>query len=219
MKGDNDIYFTIGPDDGSATLDLGPFFISSIMKIKAKPTKYNGILYRSRLEATWAAFFDLCGWSHHYEPFDLKGWVPDFEITTNKDWRRLLVEVKPYNFENVDFGEIKASEYDKAISHKEDFDILLLGLGPFLAHNTWHPHLSQIGYFYTKYGRDNTECVGDNAVFKNHYGFSHEYLGWDSPFSDYCRKDFDLSGLAMNLWKEAVSKTRTNYINRDSWYK
>ena len=32
------------------------------------PTLYNGIQFRSRLEAKWAAFFDLLGWEYEYEP-------------------------------------------------------------------------------------------------------------------------------------------------------
>ena len=30
--------------------------------IDSIPTVYKGRNYRSRLEAKWAAFFDLCGW-------------------------------------------------------------------------------------------------------------------------------------------------------------
>ena len=70
--------------------------------VKAHPTKYNGVQYRSRLEARWAAFFDLIEWKHEYEPIDLPGWVPDFRV----EWacrhsecdgsHSLLVEVKPY---------------------------------------------------------------------------------------------------------------------------
>jgi hypothetical protein len=46
--------------------------------IKAIETKYAGTIFRSRLEARWAAFFDVFGWSWVYEPFDLEGWLPDF---------------------------------------------------------------------------------------------------------------------------------------------
>lgn len=56
------------------------------------PTKYRSRRYRSRLEARWAAFFDLLGWRYEYEPFDLNGWIPDFVLIGEKD---LLVEVKP----------------------------------------------------------------------------------------------------------------------------
>lgn len=62
--------------------------------ISAKETEYQGRLFRSRLEARWAAFFDLCGWNWEYEPFDLEGWSPDFIIYGLKD---ILVEVKPIN--------------------------------------------------------------------------------------------------------------------------
>lgn len=70
--------------------------------IKAHPTKYNGVRFRSRLEARWAAFFDLIGWKWEYEPIDINGWTPDFRVT----WpcshsecsgsHSILVEVKPY---------------------------------------------------------------------------------------------------------------------------
>lgn len=56
------------------------------------PTTYAGTNFRSRLEARWAAFFDLVGWSWVYEPFDADGWIPDFLIEGN---RPFLVEVGP----------------------------------------------------------------------------------------------------------------------------
>jgi hypothetical protein len=67
------------------------------MKIKAIPTKYNGIQMRSRLEATWAAFFDLLEWRWEYEPCDFDGWIPDFVIYGRT--QKTYVEVKPvYTF-------------------------------------------------------------------------------------------------------------------------
>ena len=38
---------------------------------KVRPVMYQGLRMRSRLEATWAAFFDACGWRWEYEPL---GW-------------------------------------------------------------------------------------------------------------------------------------------------
>jgi hypothetical protein len=70
--------------------------------IKAHPTKYNGVQYRSRLEARWAAFFDMIGWNHEYEPIDLLGWSPDFRVvfpcghSECNGSHSLLVEIKPY---------------------------------------------------------------------------------------------------------------------------
>lgn len=70
--------------------------------IKAHPTKYSGVEFRSRLEARWAAFFDLAEWKWEYEPFDFQGWTPDFFVSwpcKHSDCNgshSLLVEVKPY---------------------------------------------------------------------------------------------------------------------------
>lgn len=55
-------------------------------------TAYRAFLFRSRLEAKWAAFFDQCGWAWSYEPKDYGGWIPDFAIGE----RPVLVEVKPF---------------------------------------------------------------------------------------------------------------------------
>ncbi len=53
-------------------------------------TTYAGTRFRSRLEARWAAFFDLVGWGWTYEPFDVEGWIPDFLIHGDKP---VLVEI------------------------------------------------------------------------------------------------------------------------------
>jgi len=59
--------------------------------IAAIPTEYQGRMYRSRLEARWAAFFDRLSWNAEYEPFDLGAWSPDFLLRD----LNVLVEVKP----------------------------------------------------------------------------------------------------------------------------
>lgn len=61
--------------------------------IAAKPTMYRGIMFRSKLEATWARYFDVMQWQWEYEPFYVNGWFPDFVLKGVKD---LLVEVKPF---------------------------------------------------------------------------------------------------------------------------
>jgi hypothetical protein len=52
--------------------------------IKALPSTYGGITYRSRAEARWARFFDLAGIEFMYEPegYDIRGewYVPDFYL-------------------------------------------------------------------------------------------------------------------------------------------
>lgn len=63
------------------------------MTIKAIPTKYEGLQFRSRLEATWAAFFDLMKWDWEYEPCDFPGWIPDFIVGRDP---YEYIEVKPW---------------------------------------------------------------------------------------------------------------------------
>lgn len=63
---------------------------------RSVPTVYRCVQFRSRLEARWAAMFDLLGWEWAYEPFDLEGWIPDFALTTFAPTpATILVEVKP----------------------------------------------------------------------------------------------------------------------------
>lgn len=61
--------------------------------MNAIPTHYNGINFRSRLEAKWARFFDLVGWRYEYEPVDLNGYIPDFVLKFGK--MPVYVEIKP----------------------------------------------------------------------------------------------------------------------------
>jgi len=73
-----------------------------VEKPKAIPTTYKGIHFRSRLEATWAAFFDLIRWRWVYEPLDFDGWIPDFYVHFSCEHsecppdHHLYVEVKPF---------------------------------------------------------------------------------------------------------------------------
>jgi hypothetical protein len=51
------------------------------MGVTGIPTMYAGVRFRSRAEATWAAYFDRLGWTWDYEPVDCRGYIPDFLIT------------------------------------------------------------------------------------------------------------------------------------------
>jgi hypothetical protein len=56
-------------------------------------TSYAGITFRSRHEAAWARLFDKLGHRWAYEPTDLDGYIPDFDLLFGK--RPLLIEIKP----------------------------------------------------------------------------------------------------------------------------
>ncbi len=99
-----------------------------IYNIPAIETKYRGMIFRSRLEARWAAFFDRAGWHWEYEPFDLHGWVPDFAIRAPSGLGRkpVLVEVKPI----LEMHGPTIKRIERAISASGlDYEALLLGSG------------------------------------------------------------------------------------------
>jgi hypothetical protein len=67
---------------------------------KGIPTKYEGVQFRSRIEARWAAMFDALTWAWDYEPIDLNGYIPDFILKLKTP---VLVEIKS----STTFEELK----------------------------------------------------------------------------------------------------------------
>lgn len=74
--------------------------------IKSIPTEYDGIMYKSKLEAKWALFFDLINIQHWYEGVQWLGddgatYTPDFMILngiSRGDTNHLkypFIEIKP----------------------------------------------------------------------------------------------------------------------------
>lgn len=70
--------------------------------IKAIETKFRSFMFRSRLEAKWAAMFELLEWEWDYEPVDFNGWIPDFVVYGDQP---VYVEVKPVLELPVDVAE------------------------------------------------------------------------------------------------------------------
>lgn len=97
------------------------------MEVKAIPTTYAGINFRSRLEAKWAVMFDALGWQWEYEPFDLPGWIPDF-VLRGKDGP-VLVEVKPV----LERPNTTLDKISRAAQDTDYLDLLILGAAPFVS--------------------------------------------------------------------------------------
>lgn len=99
--------------------------------IKAKPTLYKGIEFRSRLEARWAAFFDLLEWKWEYEPCDFNGWYPDFVIFGKVDYgksgRNIYVEVKPI----IEFSREVGNRMANSLPDSFNGEAILVGQRPF----------------------------------------------------------------------------------------
>lgn len=96
-------------------------------RIKNIITKYGGFTFRSRLEARWAAFFDIVGWKWDYEPTDLEGWSPDFVLFGLDRYQKpknIWVEVKPFD----DMPEDLIQKIDVAMKDRNsNEDVLFLG--------------------------------------------------------------------------------------------
>ena len=114
--------------------------------MKAINTLYEGRLYRSRLEARWAAFFNMCGWKFEYEPIDLDGWFPDFAVYGN-DGKPTYIEVKPV----MAFPEETAKRISKA-AVGVDGELMIVGQRPFSYPRYqdcfvigWHSEENEIG--------------------------------------------------------------------------
>ena len=108
-------------------------------------TTYDGIEYRSRLEARWAAFMKNIGWDIVYEPFDGDGYIPDVLVQGPSP---MLVEVKP---------AVTLAEYEAAVPKAErglaahwSHDILIVGASPVLSGrfgNSWGSTAGWLGEF------------------------------------------------------------------------
>jgi hypothetical protein len=116
--------------------------------IKSHPTRYKNVLFRSRLEARWAAFFDLLspgGWRWEYEPIDLKGWTPDFYVEipcghSECDKKHsVYAEVKPYRtikeFEGHpcygwEWGEKRSGDAEGEVESLGVDAAMMLGINP-----------------------------------------------------------------------------------------
>ena len=91
---------------------------------KGIPTTFAYSNFRSRLEARWAAFFDLIGWRWTYEPLDVSGYIPDFLIHGK---RPFFVEVGPCVTETDYMAKsVKADRVAGELGR----DVLIVGVSP-----------------------------------------------------------------------------------------
>jgi len=186
--------------------------------ITPKETIYNGIEFRSMLEAKWACFFDITGWQWQYEPMQINNRVPDFIIYTKTDYYRtdkIIVEVKPSTMIDDKFKTDLLNSYAEKKCH-----LLILDENPFYFDN----NLLKLGlmsqYNGHEYGFHDSiypaymKCVND---------FSTEYMAYDGLIygeierkqfiydSEYYKKEY--RDIILN-WREAQ-----NYIKFKSYSK
>lgn len=103
--------------------------------VRGIPTEYAGILFRSRLEARYAAMLDILKADWEYEPDDLGGYIPDFKLYARD--RFTYLEIKPaHTLEDLEpamHKAIQAGLYGHCWKEPEALGtIAILGERPFL---------------------------------------------------------------------------------------
>jgi len=172
--------------------------------IKAKPTYYNNRLYRSRLEARWAAYFDLAGWDYEYEPMEINGRNPDFIISCKSksyDTSSIIVEVKPREYLTKEYMEKAYNDYSKYPAHG-----LFLTESPF-NFNDRNIVIGQGWQYINQEGFPNTEIIDLEMKCVNDFG--SEYMSFDGMvFGITERKIFTDESQV-----DDILKIRDNWIN------
>jgi hypothetical protein len=135
---------------------------------------YRGRLYRSRLEARWAAFFDLLEWQHEYEPFDLAGWIPDFLLrgigirANGMEYpSHVLVEVKPTTEFHLSTAEkMERGRWSGNDACDDVHELLLVGVAPSLCRHQTLPGV-QIGWIVGEGEQEGViQSVDNHAIMK-----------------------------------------------------
>jgi hypothetical protein len=141
--------------------------------IKAIPTTYNGIKYRSRTEARWALFFDFAGIKFEYEQEKLftgySTYIPDFTLN---------LEITPYGgkclFE-VKGKEATMAEKSKVFNAAGQDGVALIASGPLDKYKLERLFDCEGQAFFCQTGRFN-QCLYCGAV-----GFQGSDVGFQEP--------------------------------------
>ncbi len=178
--------------------------------IAAIQTRHNGLLFRSRLEARWAVFFDTCGINYCYEAegFSLPSgnYLPDFYIPNQPAFR---------HNKNGLFVEVKGVATDKSHSVLEELamhtgiDCVMLGDLPYgdyevqegLPESSYLPALEMEWGIVTRSKRHSDDCKywEDEATCDCPFvaGGDHPYVWCQCPF---CKKfGFEFDGRSARI--------------------
>lgn len=165
-------------------------------------TAYRDYLFRSRLEAKWAVFFDLCGWAWSYEPKDFRGWIPDFAIGEHP----VLVEIKPF-WHDDEWSDAK----EKIMASGCDEPVLLLGNDPTwrMKNRTWSGETCcpPFGILFDQIDREYEPGFWDDEDV--HFGFTE---GGDSFFDGR----YGLCPLDGGWWN-LIWKAPEDYHHPNKW--
>lgn len=183
--------------------------------MKAIETIYNSHRFRSRLEASWAAFFDIMRWEWDYEPIDLDGWIPDFAIRTTGV--PIYVEVKPISWPAGDDFDAIVGATDVPELHKIKSlgrEVLILGVG--VPHQSQWQH-TRFGVLFDGAAVGTYEMIRDIAIIskddKNRNDFCGELGSYHHRISGY----YDGNQLTHEYRDGEITSAWANARNRTQW--
>ena len=169
--------------------------------MKSYTTRYGGVTFRSRLEARWAAMFDLLGWKWDYEPIDFSGWIPDFAIYGVKP---VYVEVKPV----TEFPQDVADRIDRSGCPDE---VLIVGMTcPLALKQDDTPYIGWLrergmGWGFSPLGRW-ADCNG-RIGFTHADGHFYDRISGEYDGGCYGNGEVNTNEITM-LWREAGNRTQ-----------
>jgi hypothetical protein len=177
--------------------------------MKAIPTFYDGIEYRSRLEARWAAFFDQLGWQYTYEPFDGDYYIPDFIIHGDGP---LVVEIK----RAVTPGDYQAAatKVARGISDTWQRGAVIFGVSPchgpgYMRASRWAPTFHTADWYLCPV----CHAVTIGTVITRHVGFrpcGHRHPSFHGP------RDYQVADSEVIQWFWASAINRVKWRSRDA---
>ncbi len=148
------------------------------------------IQFRSKIEAQWAYLFQSFGWNWEYEPYELKGYIPDFLITMNKV--QILIEIKGDN--NI------WEEYNPHLKKIRDSGwkgvVIILGSTFKESNSNYNANVGIISF--VREGSSKLEKYDDVCI-----RFSDNTNRWDFG-GNMMEYDYDFS---CNYWKEDSHET------------
>ena len=187
--------------------------------IQAKQVVYDGINFRSKLEARWYFFMKNLGWNIEYEPHmeNIVGWIPDFLILG--DGTKILVEVKPFqtfsDF-NSDYALQTIEKIKNSLQNIKIDAILLVGSSLNLKPATCGGGFSFIGGKIIRRFSNNIEFYNDNFSYTDRpggnfrVGVCDEDIWYHDVINDNHDGGYDLSeenkDFIYECWNRAGSK-------------
>lgn len=142
--------------------------------ISVIPTLFDGILFRSRLEARWACFYKTLGIKYSYEHEGYKGnngimYLPDFYI------------------QHLDcFIEIKGQYPNNKEFEKARFLSDGLNKNVYIFHG-FFPKSTEISNYAIEYGANDTSAI----IISPFQGDDYHYLWCECPVCEYLGIEFD----------------------------